>query len=33
MSADLLARAFASTAGVLANVSDDQMELPTPCVS
>jgi len=33
MSADVLARAFASTARVLANVSDDQMELPTPCVS
>jgi uncharacterized protein (TIGR03086 family) len=33
MSAETLRRAFASTEGVLANVSADQLDLPTPCVS
>jgi uncharacterized protein (TIGR03086 family) len=33
VSAELLRKAFASTAGVLDNVSTDQMDLPTPCVS
>jgi uncharacterized protein (TIGR03086 family) len=33
MSAEILRKAFASTAGVLANVSPDQMDQPTPCVS
>ena len=33
MSAEILEKAFASTAGVLANVSPDQFDLPTPCVS
>ena len=33
MSAEVLRKAFASTAGVLANVSPDQMDQPTPCVS
>lgn len=33
MSAEVLQRAFASTGGVLAGVSADQMDLPTPCVS
>lgn len=33
MSAELLRKAFASTAAVLDDVSIDQMDLPTPCVS
>jgi uncharacterized protein (TIGR03086 family) len=33
MSAEVLQRAFASTGGVLANVSADQLDLPTPCAS
>jgi uncharacterized protein (TIGR03086 family) len=33
MSVETLQRAFASTEGVLANVSADQLDLPTPCVS
>ena len=33
MSADVLARAFACTAAVLAGVSVEDMALPTPCVS
>ena len=33
MSAEVLQRAFASTRGVLANVSADQMDLPPPCAS
>lgn len=33
MSADLLEQAFASTAGVLANVKADQLDDPTPCAS
>lgn len=33
MSADLLERAFASTAAVLANVDADQLDDPTPCAS
>jgi len=33
MSADLLEKAFASTAGVLANVRADQLDDPTPCAS
>jgi len=33
MSAEVLRKALASTAGVLANVSPDQMDQPTPCVS
>jgi uncharacterized protein (TIGR03086 family) len=33
MSAEVLRQAFASTEEVLTNVSVDQLELPTPCVS
>ena len=33
MSAEVLRRAFDSTAGVLANVKTDQMDDPTPCQS
>ena len=33
MSAEVLRQAFASTGGVLANVSVDQLDLPTPCAS
>jgi len=33
MSAEVLRQAFASTAGVLAKVSTDQLDLPTPCAS
>lgn len=33
MSADVLERAFASTAAVLANVKADQLDDPTPCAS
>ncbi len=33
MSAEILAQAFASTRGVLANVSPDQVDQPTPCSS
>jgi uncharacterized protein (TIGR03086 family) len=33
MSVETLQRAFASTEGVLRNVSADQLDLPTPCVS
>jgi uncharacterized protein (TIGR03086 family) len=33
MSVETLQRAFASTEGVLTNVSADQLDLPTPCVS
>jgi uncharacterized protein (TIGR03086 family) len=33
MSADILEQAFASTARVLANVSTDQLDRPTPCAS
>jgi uncharacterized protein (TIGR03086 family) len=33
MSADTLEKAFASTAGVLANVKADQLDDPTPCAS
>jgi uncharacterized protein (TIGR03086 family) len=33
MSAEVLRQAFASTAGVLANVKDDQLDGPTPCAS
>ncbi len=33
MSADLLAQAFASTAGVLSGVDDQKLDGPTPCAS
>ena len=33
MSADILQKAFASTAAVLANVKADQLDDPTPCAS
>jgi uncharacterized protein (TIGR03086 family) len=33
MSAEILRQAFASTDGILANVSPAQMDQPTPCVS
>jgi uncharacterized protein (TIGR03086 family) len=33
MSAEVLRQSFASTDGVLKNVSVDQLDLPTPCVS
>jgi uncharacterized protein (TIGR03086 family) len=33
MSAEVLQRAFASTGGILANVSADDLDLPTPCAS
>ena len=33
MSADVLERAFASTAKVLANLGSDQLDQPTPCAS
>jgi uncharacterized protein (TIGR03086 family) len=33
MSAEVLEQAFASTGGILANVSGDDLDLPTPCAS
>src|SRR5215210_2908984 len=33
MSAEVLQQAFASTGGILANVSADELDLPTPCAS
>jgi uncharacterized protein (TIGR03086 family) len=33
MSAEVLDQAFASTGGILANVTHDDLELPTPCAS
>lgn len=33
VSAEVLQRAFASTGSILTNVSTEQMDLPTPCVS
>jgi uncharacterized protein (TIGR03086 family) len=33
LSTEALERAFASTRGVLANISSDQYDLPTPCTS